>query len=129
MTGYRLWRQTDADGTFTQLGSDLAATLLTQTDSTVSNGHVYRYWLQGLADAGPGVPSATTGRAGGAGHAVTVPDAVTALNTATATTSTTAGPELDAAPARGGSAHRLPRGLAGERHRPTLYWEVDGSRA
>ena len=80
VTGYRLWRQTDA-GTFTQLGTDLAATVLTQTDSTVSNGHVYRYWLQGLSDAGPGVPSPTV--------ALAAPDAVTAL-TAMATTTTLA---------------------------------------
>ena len=82
VTGYRLWRQTDA-GAFTQLGSDLAATLLTQTDSTVSNGHVYRYWLQGLSDAGPGVPSPTVALAVLA--TLAAPEAVTAF-TATATT-------------------------------------------
>ena len=82
VTGYRLWRQTDA-GTFTQLGTDLAATGLTHTDSTVQNGHVYRYWVQGLADAGPGVPSPTVALAVLA--TLAAPDAVTAL-TATATT-------------------------------------------
>ena len=55
-TGYRLWRQQD-DGTWTQLGQDLNATTLTATDSTVTNGHVYRYRLQALADTGPGRPS------------------------------------------------------------------------
>ena len=42
--------------------------LTTYTDSTVQNDHVYRYWLQGLSAAGPGVPSATGG-AGCDGHA------------------------------------------------------------
>ena len=84
VTGYRLWRQTDA-GDFAQLGSDLAATLLTHTDSTVSNGHVYRYWLQGLSDVGPGVPTATVALAVMATPAV--PAAVTALNTAATTSS------------------------------------------
>ena len=84
VTGYRLWRQTD-EGAFAQLGSDLAATLLTQTDSTVRNGHVYRYWLQGLSDVGPGVPTATVALAVMATPAV--PAAVTALNTAATTSS------------------------------------------
>ena len=67
VTGYRLWRQQD-DAAYVQLGADLAATVLTHTDSTVQNDHVYRYWLQGLSAAGPGVPSATGG-AGCDGHA------------------------------------------------------------
>ena len=83
VTGYRLWRQTDA-GTFAQLGSDLAATLLTHTDSTVQNDHVYRYWLQGLSDVGPGVPTATVALAVMATPAV--PAAVGTLNTAATTT-------------------------------------------
>ena len=83
VTGYRLWRQTDA-GIFAQLGSDLAATVLTQTDSTVQNGHVYRYWLQGLSAEGPGVPS---GRAALAVMATpAAPAAVTSLNVAATTT-------------------------------------------
>ena len=86
VTGYRLWRQTDA-GAWTQLGSDLAATVLTHTDSTVGNGHVYRYWVQGLAADGPGVRTETEALAVMA--TVAAPEAVTAL-TATATTTTLA---------------------------------------
>ena len=84
VTGYRLWRQTDS-GTFAQLGSDRAATLLTHTDSTVQNDHVYRYWLQGLSDVGPGVPTATVALAVMATPAG--PDAVGTLNTAATTSS------------------------------------------
>ena len=58
VTGYRLWRQ-EGDGAFAQLGSDLAATVTTYTDSAVQNDHVYRYWLQALSDEGPGVPTTT----------------------------------------------------------------------
>ena len=60
LSGYRLWRQQDT-AAFAQLGADLAAAALTHTDSTVQNGHVYRYWLQALADPGPGpgLPSPT----------------------------------------------------------------------
>ena len=81
VTGYRLWRQQD-DAEFAQLGADLAATVLTHTDSTVQNDHVYRYWLQGLSDAGPGVPTAREALAVMATPAV--PAAVTTV-TATAT--------------------------------------------
>ena len=56
VTGYRLWRQADG-GAWTQLGSDLVATALTHTDTTVTVDHAYRYWLQALAAAGAGVPS------------------------------------------------------------------------
>ena len=56
VTGYRLWRQADA-GTWAQLGADLAATATTHTDDTVTVNHAYRYWLQALGDAGPGVPA------------------------------------------------------------------------
>ncbi len=58
VSGYRLWRQQD-DAAFAPLGADLAAAALTYTDSTVQHGHVYRYWLQALADPGPGLPSPT----------------------------------------------------------------------
>ena len=85
VTGYRLWRQTDA-GAFAQLGSDLGATVLTHTDRTVQNDHVYRYWLQALSTAeGPGVPTATVARAVMA--TPSVPAAVTTV-TATATSTT-----------------------------------------
>ena len=56
VTGYRLWRQADG-GAWTQLGSDLAATALTHTDTTVTVDQAYRYWVQALAAAGAGVPS------------------------------------------------------------------------
>ena len=117
VTGYRLWRQTDA-GTFAQLGSDLAATLLTQTDSTVSNGHVYRYWVQGLSAAGPGVRTRTAALAALA--TVTVPDAVTAL-TATATPTTLALSWTQA------SSGGLPTGYRvawRESGTDDFYWEV-----
>ena len=58
VTGYRLWRQV-GDGAFAQLGSDLAATATDYTDSTVTDDHAYRYWLQALSDEGAGVPSKT----------------------------------------------------------------------
>ncbi|MYB77429.1 MAG: peptidoglycan DD-metalloendopeptidase family protein, partial [Chloroflexi bacterium] len=83
-TGYRLWRQQD-DGTWTQLGQDLNATTLTATDSTVTNGHVYRYRLQALADTGPGCPSNAAALAVMATPAA--PAAVTGLQ-ATATANT-----------------------------------------
>ncbi len=83
-TGYRLWRQQD-DGTWTQLGQDLNATTLTATDSTVTNGHVYRYRLQALADTGPGRPSNAAALAVMATPAA--PAAVTGLK-ATATANT-----------------------------------------
>ncbi len=86
VSGYRLWRQTD-DGAWAQLGADLAATVLTYTDSTVGNGHVYRYRLQGLSAEGPGVPTAWVALAVTA--TVAAPEAVTAL-TAVATTTTLA---------------------------------------
>ena len=84
VTGYRLWRQQD-DAAFTQLGADLAATATTYTDSTVSNGQVYRYWLQALSAEGPGVPTATVALAVMATPGV--PAAVTTV-TATATSTT-----------------------------------------
>ena len=56
VTGYRLWRQPDA-GAWVQLGSDLAASARTYTDDTVAVNHAYRYWLQALADPGPGIPA------------------------------------------------------------------------
>ncbi len=83
-TGYRLWRQQD-DGTWTRLGLDLNATTLTATDSTVTNGHVYRYRLQALADTGPGRPSNAAALAVMATPAA--PAAVTGLK-ATATANT-----------------------------------------
>ena len=84
VSGYRLWRQAD-NAAFAQLGDDLAATVLTHTDSTVQNDHVYRYWLQALADEGPGVPTATMALAVMVTPAV--PAAVTTV-TATATSTT-----------------------------------------
>ncbi len=82
--GYRLWRQQD-DAAFAPLGADLAAAATTYTDSTVQHDHVYRYWLQGLSEAGPGLPSATVALAVMATPAA--PDAVPTVNVA-ATTST-----------------------------------------
>ncbi len=84
VTGYRLWRQVD-EAEFAQLGEDLAATVLTHTDSTVQNDHVYRYWLQALSAGGPGLPSPTAALAVMATPAL--PAAVTTV-TATATSST-----------------------------------------
>ena len=84
VTGYRLWRQ-DGNAAFVQVGNDLAATVLTHTDSTVQNDHVYRYWLQALSGEGPGVPSSTVALAVMA--TPVVPAAVTTV-TATATSPT-----------------------------------------
>ena len=56
VSGYRLWRQQDA-GSWARLGTDLAATATTYTDSTVTVGHAYRYRLQALSAEGAGVPS------------------------------------------------------------------------
>ena len=112
MTGYRLWRQTD-DGTFAQLGNDLAATVTTHTDSTVQNGHVYCYWVQGLSDEGPGVPSATAALAVMA--TLVVPAAVTTV-TATATSTTL---QLGWAPATTGG---LPTGYR-------VAWRESGTTA
>ena len=84
VTGYRLWRQ-DGNAAFVQVGNDLAATVLTHTDSTVQNDHVYRYWLQALSGEGPGVPSSTVALAVMA--TPVVPAAVTTV-TATATSTT-----------------------------------------
>ena len=84
VTGYRLWRQQD-DAAFAQLGTDLAATATTYTDSTVQHDHVYRYWLQGLSTDGPGVPS---GR--GALAVMATPAVPAAVTTVTATATSTA---------------------------------------
>ena len=83
VTGYRLWRQ-EGDGAFAQLGSDLAATVTTYTDSAVQNDHVYRYWLQALSDEGPGVPTTTLALA-----VMAVPVVPAAVSTVTATATIT----------------------------------------
>ena len=84
VTGYRLWRQQD-DAAFAPLGTDLAATATTYTDSTVQHDHVYRYWLQGLSTDGPGVPSAR-----GALAVMATPAVPAAVTTVTATATSTA---------------------------------------
>ena len=53
VTGYRLWRRTGTTGVFTRLGTDLAATVLAHTDTTVAAGTAYAYRVQALA-AGAG---------------------------------------------------------------------------
>ncbi len=86
VTGYRLWRQ-EGDGAFAQLGSDLAATATTHTDSAVQNDHVYRYWLQATSGEGPGLPTATAAIAVMATAAV--PNAVTNVTATSGATGTT----------------------------------------
>ena len=54
VTGYRLWRQT-GEADFRVLGADLAAAVLTHTDTTVAASTAYQYRLQALAAAGAGV--------------------------------------------------------------------------
>ena len=53
MTGYRLWRQT-GEADFAILGADLAAAVLSHTDTTVQASTAYQYRLQALAAAGAG---------------------------------------------------------------------------
>ena len=62
VTGYRLWRRTWTTGSFTRLGEDLAATVLTHTDTTVATGNAYYYRVQALAAAGAGPRSALVTR-------------------------------------------------------------------
>ena len=54
VTGYRLWRQT-GEADFTVLGPDLAADVLTHTDTTVRANTAYQYRVQALSPAGAGV--------------------------------------------------------------------------
>ena len=79
VTGYRLWRQ-EGDGSFAQLGSDLAATVLAHTDASVQTGRVYRYRLQAQSAAGWGLPTATVAMA-----VMAMPEAPAAVTGVTAT--------------------------------------------
>ena len=54
VTGYRLWRQT-GEADFTVLGADLAADVLTYTDTTAAASTAYQYRLQALSAVGAGV--------------------------------------------------------------------------
>ena len=56
VTGYRIWRQADA-AAFAVLGPDLAASLLTFTDTSVLAGTTYQYQVQALSAGGPGIPT------------------------------------------------------------------------
>ena len=103
VTGYRLWRQADG-GAWTQLGSDLAATALTHTDTTVTVDQAYRYWVQALAAAGAGVPSEIQALA--VMSTAAVPASVESL----AGDGHGHGPAVDLA---GGGHGRLARGLSG----------------
>ena len=58
VTGYRLWRQPGEEA-LAPLGSDLAATALTYTDSAVTASTTYLYRVQALAAGGPGARTAT----------------------------------------------------------------------
>ena len=58
VTGYRLWRRSGEETSFTMLGEDLAATALTHTDTTVATGTAYAYRVQALAAGGAGPRSA-----------------------------------------------------------------------
>ena len=58
VTGYRLWRQTGA-ADFAVLGDDLAAEVLTFTDTGLAASTGYRYRLQALSAGGPGIPTGT----------------------------------------------------------------------
>ena len=60
VTGYRLWRQTGA-AAFTVLGADLAADVLTHTDTSVAESTAYQYRVQALSAAGAGAPAAAVG--------------------------------------------------------------------
>ena len=53
VTGYRLWRQT-GEAEFRVLSPDLAADVLSHTDSTVTASTAYQYRLQARAAAGYG---------------------------------------------------------------------------
>ena len=53
VTGYRLWRQTGAEA-FMVLGADLAAAVLTYTDTGLDPETAYQYRVQALAAAGYG---------------------------------------------------------------------------
>ena len=57
VTGYRLWRQ-EGEEDFTVLGTDLAAAVLTHTDTTVAAATAYQYRVQALSVAGAGVRTA-----------------------------------------------------------------------
>ena len=83
VTGYRLWRQADA-GEFVPLGTDLGATVRTHTDTSVANGHVYRYRVQALAAGGAGELSASVALAVMA--TLVAPAAVTPLTVAATST-------------------------------------------
>ena len=59
VTGYRLWRRSGEETAFSVPGEDLAATVLTHTDTTVATGTAYAYRVQALAaTAGAGPRSA-----------------------------------------------------------------------
>ncbi len=58
VTAYRLWRQPGEEA-LAPLGSDLAATALTYTDSAVTASTTYLYRVQALAAGGPGARTAT----------------------------------------------------------------------
>ena len=78
VTGYRIWRQTGEEA-FTVLGADLAADVLTHTDTTVMGGTAYRYRVQALSAAGAGARTAVVGvPAAGPPQAPGVPTALAA---------------------------------------------------
>ena len=54
VTGYRVWRQTGEEA-FTVPGADLAADVLTHTDTAVAESTAYQYRVQALSAAGAGV--------------------------------------------------------------------------
>ena len=54
VTGYRVWRQTGEEA-FTIPGEDLAADVLTHTDTTVADSTAYQYRVQAVSAAGAGV--------------------------------------------------------------------------
>ena len=60
VTGYRVWRQTGA-GSLSVVGDDLAADVLTHTDTTVAESTAYQYRVQALSAAGAGERTAAVG--------------------------------------------------------------------
>ena len=60
VTGYRVWRQTGEEA-FAVLGDDLAADVLTHTDTTVAAATAYQYRVQAVSAAGAGVRTAAVG--------------------------------------------------------------------
>ena len=118
VTGYRLWRQS-GEADFRVLGADLAAAVLTHTDTTVAASTAYQYRLQALAAAGAGVrtpavsiTTAETPRAPGR------PPALTAQPTADSQMTI----ELGRPPRIGARSRSRATGLNGPWMRTPLVW-------